>query len=198
MQICSENGWGGLIIQGQRLGPQFQDIPPRPEHATFPARVPRCNLYTAYWSWFKNGIQVFPHKLPGFDAYEDGRELPSLDEWIAAQLDDMPKYGNDYYVSCTMFWRVLISLMRIRDAGVPYYFCHSVEVEDWPHDMHEEKVLCRMRIVRLWPEMSGNRVLVIPDGEKFTFFETFETFFCAVTSLMTWFHHDVSLSECHK
>jgi hypothetical protein len=44
----------------------------------------------------------------------------------------MPKYGNDYYVSFTMFWRALIALVRIRDAGVPYYFCHSVEDEDSP------------------------------------------------------------------
>jgi hypothetical protein len=36
----------------------------------------------------------------------------------------------------TMFWRALISLVRIRDAGVPYHFCHSVEDED-RHDMHD-------------------------------------------------------------
>jgi hypothetical protein len=46
----------------------------------------------------------------------------------------MPKYGNDYYVSFTMFWRALISFVRICDAGVPYHFCHSGEDED-RHDM---------------------------------------------------------------
>jgi hypothetical protein len=51
----------------------------------------------------------------------------------------MPKYGKDYYVSFTMFWRALISLVRIRDAGVPYHFCHSVEdMEDEDrHDMRD-------------------------------------------------------------
>jgi hypothetical protein len=77
----------------------------------------------------------------------------------------MPKYGNDYYVSFAMFWRALISLVRIRDAGVPYHFCHLVE-DEGRHDGREEEVLCRMKIVRLWSEMPGNHVQVIPDGEK--------------------------------
>jgi hypothetical protein len=92
----------------------------------------------AYWSRFKNWIQVSPHKLPGFDAYEDSRELQSPDLWVAARLDDMTKYGNDYYVSFTMFWRALISLVRIRDTGVPYHFCHLVEDED-RHDMLDRR-----------------------------------------------------------
>jgi hypothetical protein len=60
---------------------------------------------------------------------------------IAARLDDMPKYieyGSDYYVSFTLFWRALISLVRIRDAGVPYHFSHSVEDED-RHDMRDQR-----------------------------------------------------------
>jgi hypothetical protein len=55
-----------------------------------------------------------------------------------------------------MFWHALISLVHIRDAGVPYHFCHSVEDEDRPHDMHDEEVLCRMRIVRLCREIVCN------------------------------------------
>jgi hypothetical protein len=56
----------------------------------------------------------------------------------SSALDDMHKYGNDYYVAFTMFWRVLISLVRIRDAGVPYQFCHSVKDED-RHDMRDRR-----------------------------------------------------------
>jgi hypothetical protein len=37
-----------------------------------------------------------------------------------------------------MFWHALISLVRIRDAGVPYHFCHSVEDED-RHDMRDRR-----------------------------------------------------------
>jgi hypothetical protein len=66
------------------------------------------------------------------------RPRASKSRWIAARLDDMPKYGNDYYVSFTIIWHVLISLVRIRDAGVPYHFCHLVENED-RHDMRDRR-----------------------------------------------------------
>jgi hypothetical protein len=89
-------------IQGSHLPISFK--------SHWPIKV-KCNgLFSDETFLPKSGIQVSPHKLPGFDAY-------------------------DYYVSFTMFWR---------------------------------DVLCRMWIVRLWPEMPGNRVQVIPDGEQFS------------------------------
>jgi hypothetical protein len=58
----------------------------------------------------------------------------------------------------TIFWRSLISLVRSRDAGVPYHFCHLVEDED-RHDMHDRRgSFVSDENVRLWPEMPGNRV----------------------------------------
>jgi hypothetical protein len=45
-------------------------------------------------------------------------------------------WGQD--CSFVMFWRALISLVRICDVGVPYHFCHSVEDED-RHDMRDQR-----------------------------------------------------------
>jgi hypothetical protein len=134
VQICNKNGegvnnTGTASLPGSKISRHDPSMP----HANlipFPARVPmQLQPVHAYWSWFKNGIQVSPHKLTWFRRL---RRWPRASEssWIAARLDDMPKYGSDYYVSFTMFWRALISLVCIRDAGVPYHFCHSVEDED--------------------------------------------------------------------
>jgi hypothetical protein len=64
----------------------------------------------------------------------------------------MIKYGNDYYVSFTMFWRALISLVTQVNRTV------SVTRSKMKIDMIEGEVLCRMGIARLWSEMPGNRV----------------------------------------
>jgi hypothetical protein len=68
-------------MHGQHLGP----VPRYPTTTQFPSRVPMqlqpVHVYCMMLLiMIKNGIQVSPHILPGFDAYEDGRELPSLDE----------------------------------------------------------------------------------------------------------------------
>jgi hypothetical protein len=76
-------------------------------------------------------------KYPGFwfDLLFKLKFETKYEELPSSAVGCMPKNGNDY-VSFTLFWRTLISLVHIRDAGVPYHFCHSVEDED-RHDMRD-------------------------------------------------------------
>jgi hypothetical protein len=58
-----------------------------------------------------------------------------------------------------IFWRSLISLVRVRDAGVLYHFCHSVKDED-RHDKRDRRgsFVSDKNCQIMAREMPGNRV----------------------------------------